>query len=424
MKEAPRRLAGGAIYLRAEEERIDQELLRLDSTIWPAQLSDLRMSCKVALTIQKSTLQRFGATLDEVVDRSAVLAVAAGANGPPALYLEFSDYFIRDWSGTEATEAELHQIRAALEAQIHAHLDHPDTALVLGAGAGRIAWDLQTSFRNVIALDDSPTMGLAFAKLMRDGLPVCSLATSNVRTRDEIVAAFNLGPEVSQVRSDGSAFHYCIADSLAVPLPDHSVDAIVSVYFTDVVPLPDLLKEVTRVLKPGGLFLHFGPLHRHGQSTWSLLTAEDVRDALRLRGFSVLAESWVEVPHLNHSGRLFSRLYTNWCLSARAPTERPSIGPHTVLRLLESAYLVERTRLGVDDTDRVELRLEAPSFAPIEIEPGVRDVLSALDGRRSIAQGFAHLAEQGFRVDAEAQREIVVLLEGYAASGLLTSVPV
>ena len=41
------------------------------------------------------------------------------------------------------------------------------------------------------------------------------------------------------------------------------MDIIISIYFTDVMPIENYINEIQRVLKKDGLFIHFGPLDYH-----------------------------------------------------------------------------------------------------------------------------------------------------------------
>lgn len=52
------------------------------------------------------------------------------------------------------------------------------------------------------------------------------------------------------------------ADASRLPLPDGAVDAVVMSMALMLVPLADTLREVTRVLRPGGVFVATVPYHR------------------------------------------------------------------------------------------------------------------------------------------------------------------
>jgi SAM-dependent methyltransferase len=75
-----------------------------------------------------------------------------------------------------------------------------------------------------------------------------------------------------------------VGDACALPVEDGAVDAVVSVFFTDVVPASRLFPEVARVLRPGGRFISVGPLHYHGAGVAEQYTRAELPSVLERHG--------------------------------------------------------------------------------------------------------------------------------------------
>jgi SAM-dependent methyltransferase len=79
---------------------------------------------------------------------------------------------------------------------------------------------------------------------------------------------------------------------------------VVSIFFTDVIPLSKLLPEVRRVLRPGGRFISVGPLHYHFTDRAEWLTQEEVRyvfESVHEMAFES-GDAVLEVPILDSPG--------------------------------------------------------------------------------------------------------------------------
>ena len=71
-----------------------------------------------------------------------------------------------------------------------------------------------------------------------------------------LAADFTLGMMLAGKNSSGAHLDWAAADALALPLPDHAFDAVVSGYLLrNVADLPRALAEQMRILKPGGIMV-------------------------------------------------------------------------------------------------------------------------------------------------------------------------
>jgi ubiquinone/menaquinone biosynthesis C-methylase UbiE len=112
----------------------------------------------------------------------------------------------------------------------------------------------------------------------------------------------------------GSTIDYVIADALLLPIPDASLEAVVSIFFTDVIPLSRLLPEVRRVLRPGGRFISVGPLVYHFEDKAEWLTQEEMRFVIRSMHEMTFepGDTVLEIPYMDHPGsiRAINRIWS------------------------------------------------------------------------------------------------------------------
>lgn len=207
-------------------------------------------------------------------------------------------YLIRDYSGQPKSEAAIAEVMAALSRQL-AHTAQRDSVLVLGAGTGRYAFELAASFASVLALDLSIPSVLSYSLLEQGPLSLHEMNEQNVATVDEIAVPVTCElPPHGGPRDDArrARLRWVVADGRKVPLTAGSLSAVVSAYFSDQVPPDGLVEEVFRLLRPGGVFVHFGPLGYEHADFEDMLTAEEFCERFAERGFAVTPREWV--PHL------------------------------------------------------------------------------------------------------------------------------
>jgi len=222
------------------------------------------------------------------------------------------DYLRQDWSTTADGREDVETIIAALRAGIRACAPAPRHAVFIGAGLARFAAELRDEVECLIALDLSLMMALTHLAL-RDG----EVRVFEINER----IAYDLGGLARTITASakGSApIDYCVADARQMPFSDASQDLVVSAFFTDVVPLSALLREVRRVLVPGGSFIHFGPLGYHFYAPEEMWTVEEARQVFARHGFELGHEAWVPVWLHRSSARMSNTRIDAWSFRAVA----------------------------------------------------------------------------------------------------------
>ena len=339
-------LGRAALDLREMLRANEQWIQRLDGKLRGAlagsptaeRLSRLRRGEAVnrALLEQVFALVKRGLGADDVLE-AATLPASASAYSRDFNYI--LAYLRRDHGGRAESEAEIAVFEAELRAELDRHGCERGSALVLGAGLGRIAWGLRSIFPRVLALDSSIVMAALFRLLGRGPLRFCELNLNNARTRaDQCVdveatlppapssGSLSASPSARRLpfaaRTDprqsvaGSRLDYAVGDAAQLPVADGSQAAVVSVYFTDVLPLSRLAPEVARALRPGGVFVHFGPVSYHFQDLDEQVSAEELADRFAGYGFEVTKPRIVANTLLKSSALLDGTLYDLACFSA------------------------------------------------------------------------------------------------------------
>ena len=327
----------------------------------------------------------------------------SGSAGTPSPYVISLDYLHRDWCDVPEAQKEREVIRDAVLSRIPAGLPEASSALVLGAGAGRLAWELCARFQKVYATDISLTMAYQFHSVLDGVVTTYAVETINQPTRVSMVRTMRAalppsGPS-DQAPVDRSAqLFFFVGDALHVPLPARSVSAVISAYFTDVVPLEPLLTEVVRLLRPGGVFVHFGPLAYHFRDRIRHLAADEVREVFERRGFAIAAEAHVRCTHLASPSTMERIEFDNWVFAA---VEKVSNGERhaegltldSVLRVAQDVGYEVHGVISTQGERELDTHLVTPSGERFRGAASVVDILRLLDGVRSVRKVIEELCE-------------------------------
>jgi hypothetical protein len=209
------------------------------------------------------------------------------------------DQVLRDWSWGMAEGGELRAALAAIDA-----VWPPDTplgrCLVLGAGAGRLPWELVRRFgaQATVALDLNPLPYLVLRRLQggRD-VSLCELPQQARAARDVAV------PRVLSAPAPPIELTLAFADGLAPPVAAGAFDTVVTPWFLDQVPpnAADLIREIAGALEVGGRWLNHGPLiyHRDHTRLAHHYRVDEILEMLPAAGFAVDAWSYEPLPYMH-----------------------------------------------------------------------------------------------------------------------------
>jgi SAM-dependent methyltransferase len=294
----------------------------------------------------------------------------------------------RDWCwGDAENDASFDLLAAALGGAA------PGRTLVLGAGAGRLAYDFhqRTTAPTTVALDFNPLLSI-IAKRVSSG------------ERIELYE-FPLAPrkalEQAILRTLGApartrpGLHYVLADVHRPPFRRGAFDTIVTPWLVDILPerFDALCARVNVLLGDGGRWLNFGSLSFHDAEPTARYGIEECVAALEDHGFGEIAVDEREIPYLSSPASRHARRERVVSWSARKQRDVKKVPRYQAL----PDWLVR-------GTEPVPL---SESFKNQALATRIHAFLmSLIDGRRSIKDMAKLVVEQRLMSAEEAEPAI------------------
>lgn len=201
----------------------------------------------------------------------------------------------RDWAwGDEENAASLKQVQAVLQ----------DTAelgnvLVLGAGAGRLAYDIhsQLDCTSTTAMDFNPLLMLV-AKAVTSGaeLKLYEFPIAPLTLEDDAVLRKLSAPQAADEN-----FHLVFGDALRPPFTGQSFDTVVTPWLIDIISedLPVLAARINNLLKDSGRWVNFGSLAFATPDRARRYSPEEVKAIVAENGFSDPYVSQATIPYMD-----------------------------------------------------------------------------------------------------------------------------
>ena len=295
----------------------------------------------------------------------------------------------RDWAwGDEENAASLKQVQAVL----HDHAELGDV-LVLGAGAGRLAYDIHTTLNcdSTVAMDFNPLL-LMVAKTVTDGdqlnlyeFPIAPLALEDDAVLRKLTAP---GPVDDN-------FHLVLGDALRPPFPGGAFDTVVTPWLIDVITedLPVFAARINRLLGKEGRWVNFGSLSFHSQHQSGCYSPEEVKAIVAESGFSDPYVSQATIPYMNSPASRHGRLERVFTFSAYKERNAKKPERHKAL----PDWLVT----GKEPVPAM------PSFRQQAMTTQIYSfIMSLIDGRRSIKDMAVVLEKQKLMTKEEAEPAI------------------
>ncbi len=200
----------------------------------------------------------------------------------------------RDWCwGDEENAASLSALQDALGDAA------PKRILVLGAGAGRLAWDLHNSLADAatVALELNPYL-TTILKTMAAGQSL-ELVEFPLAPRDGAQAA--IARELSAPAPTRPGFQVVLADAMRAPFQAGTFDLVVTPWLLDVIDADtaSVCRVVNRLLVPGGHWLYHGSLAFQRPDPAENLSLPELEELAATSGFRMVQATEVEQPYLD-----------------------------------------------------------------------------------------------------------------------------
>lgn len=309
----------------------------------------------------------------------------------------------RDWCwGRDENEASV----AAVETLVPRD-ERPRRLLVLGAGAGRLAYDLHGRWgcETTVALDQSPLLTLIGARAARGEILALHEFPLAPRTLADQAVERRLG---APAPSRPGLLHV-LGDAMKAPLRTRWFDAVLTPWLVDVLPTPPmaLAARVNALLAPGGSWLCFGSANFMHPDPTRCLALEELLEQVTACGFSEADVHTQRMPYLCSPASRHSRIEETVAFRAQrvasaAPVasaaEPPWIGdtsrPVPRLPALELRTLASRVQLFM-----LELLDGRRSIDDVAVEMERRQLMTRDEARPEIRTFLARTVEEAERVD-------------------------
>ncbi|HSC68204.1 MAG TPA: hypothetical protein VLC79_10960 [Cellvibrio sp.] len=259
-------------------------------------LSAIQNACQVNVDTILSLLQKYGI--------EAIPNEQLGQMNPGDLN-EYFDLLLRDWAWDSGTKASAEN-SAALERTLTAIQTlpvKPKRLLVLGAGAGRLSWDLHLQLKPeyTVALDSNPILLAAAEELVNQQQ---SITIGEFKNFPQIglqeARSWSVQPPADPDNLRATWFPLG-ANVWQLPFIRDSFDLVITPWFIDVNggDVRDLIGLIAEKLAPGGHWLNSGPLlftrHLPVQLKYS---ATEIKEFIALAGFKLLHEAVANTDYL------------------------------------------------------------------------------------------------------------------------------
>jgi uncharacterized protein YbaR (Trm112 family) len=295
----------------------------------------------------------------------------------------------RDWAwGEEENAASLKQIRAVL----HDHVELGNV-LVLGAGAGRLAYDIHTELncRSTTAMDFNPLLMLV-AKSVTSGaaLSMYEFPIAPLSLEDDAVKRKLAAPRVA-----GERFHLLLGDALRAPFAEQTFDTIVTPWLIDIIneDLPIFASRINKLLKKDGRWINFGSLAFANPERARRYSPEETKAIVAESGFSAPYVSQATIPYMSSPASRHGRQERVFTFSSYKEREVDKPDRHVAL----PDWIVT-------GNEPVPL---SPSFRQQAMTTQIYAfIMSLIDGKRSIKEMAIILENQKLMTQEEAQAAI------------------
>jgi len=248
-----------------------------------------------ALTAHREELQELLAGLQTTVlaaDHSTYLALRTRLPGDQGLVTYYANLH-RDWCWGDDENAASAQLVASAIGD-----GGPGDLLVLGAGGGRLAYDLHQNYSHAstVALDFNPLLVLAAARLAR-GKPLAlhEFPLAPASAEDVAIPRQLTAPAASR---DG--LHWALGNALRAPFKPGSFDTVLTPWLIDVLdePLGQQAARWNQLLRKGGRWIWFGSHVFRNADPAARLSLEESMAVIEQQGFSEPELVEAELPYM------------------------------------------------------------------------------------------------------------------------------
>ena len=298
----------------------------------------------------------------------------------------------RDWAwGDDENETSFRILDGALAGAA------PGRVLVLGAGAGRLAYDVHERWPALatVALDFNPLLMLLAQRVARgERVELYEFPIAPRGSADHAVLRTLAAPAAAR---DG--FYCVLADAHRPPFRRGAFDTVITPWLVDILPeqFDVLCTRINALLAPAGRWLNFGSLSFHVPDAAARYGLEECAAVIEENGFAAPAVAEHEIPYLCSPASRHGRRERVVVWNAAKEREVKKVPRYEAL----PDWLVR----GTDPVPLVE------SFRGQALSTRIHAfIMSLIDGRRSLKDIAKLIVEQRLMEPHEAEAALRAFL--------------
>ena len=300
----------------------------------------------------------------------------------------YYDNVHRDWVwGDEENDAAHAIVNEALQEM------PPGKLLVLGAGAGRLAYDLHERNRPLmtVMLDFNPLLLTVAQQVTRGAaLELYEFPLAPIDLEHQAVLSTLRAPAPAR-----RGLHCVLADAHRPPFAKGSFDTVITPWLIDILPEPFevFCGRVNALLAPEGRWINFGSLSFHASDPALHYSRDECVDIVAQTGFAAPRVAERVIPYMCSPASRHGRRERIFCFAATKRANAGKVPRHEAL----PDWLV-RGREPVPQLDSFRTQAAATRIHAF--------IMSLIDGRRSLGDMAQVLADQKLMTREEAEPAI------------------
>ncbi|RZA09262.1 MAG: methyltransferase domain-containing protein, partial [Moraxellaceae bacterium] len=282
-------------------------------------------------------------------------------------------HILQDWAWGDAA------ITQRLEPILHLYQpERIDSLLALGAGAGRLSWELHKSWdaQLTLATDINPLLLAASHKLIVEQKAFAFYELNSFPQIEKVRSAcYTLCPP-QDPHNKRAHWHAIAADVWHMPIKANSLDVIVTAWFIDVHGGDNrtLISLIQRWLKAGGVWINSGPLLYPKNSPLECkYDREELVELMHLAGLEFVEQTLSEHGHLMSPINVRKQTEQVWTFLARKPCADETKAEHLNTANLPPPWLIFH-----------DLPVPSEFKRPTQSHPLIDAILAHVDGKQSI----------------------------------------
>jgi hypothetical protein len=172
------------------------------------------------------------------------------------------------------------------------------------------------------------------------------------------------------------------------------------------------IQEIKRLLKPGGMFFHFGPLEYDLPNVEDHLSADEIKSIFRSNNFSICEDEQVLTAHLPSRLSMSARTYNNWIFAAISQNEAvensvKEITLNSILTMTDSVHYEIQGLISSEEEQLIETNLILLSGEKYGGARSVLDILRAINGSRRNYEVIEILARD-YEIPDQASKDAIL----------------